>query len=285
MRKLEILEPNSVDEALQMLVELGDDAKILAGGTAVVLMYSQRLIAPTHLISLGQIEDLDYIRHEPGIGLRIGALTTHRTVECSSLVRDKYPIVADTFHQVANVRVRNQATVGGVLAEADYASDPPSVLIALGALVKVAGIDGIRTIPVSDLITGYYETDLRPGEVILEVIIPDLAENYGASYIKYVTRSSEDRPCVGVAAIVEFGKDRVCEELRIVVGAVAEIPQEFSNICSIAKGERITSNVARKIGVDYAGEIDPISDMRGSGWYRKELIQVLVERAILQASG
>ena len=143
MRKLEILEPNSVDEALQMLVELGDDAKILAGGTAVVLMYSQRLIAPTHLISLGQIEDLDYIRHEPGIGLRIGALTTHRTVECSSLVRDKYPIVADTFHQVANVRVRNQATVGGVLAEADYASDPPSVLIALGALVKVAGIDGM----------------------------------------------------------------------------------------------------------------------------------------------
>ena len=242
MRKLEILEPNSVDEALQMLVEFGDDAKILAGGTAVVLMYSQRLIAPTHLISLGQIKDLDYIRHEPGTGLRIGALTTHRTVECSSLVRDKYPIVADTFHQVANVRVRNQATVGGVLAEADYASDPPSVLIALGALVKVAGIDGIRTIPVSDLITGYYETDLRPGEVILEVIIPDLAENYGASYIKYVTRSSEDRPCVGVAAIVEFGKDRVCEELRIVVGAVAEIPQEFPNICSTAKGERITSN-------------------------------------------
>ena len=126
---------------------------------------------------------------------------------------------------------------------------------------------------------------MRPGEVILEVIIPDLAENHGASYIKYVTRSSEDRPCVGVAAIVEFGKDRVCEELRIVVGAVAEIPQEFSNICSIAKGERITSNVARKIGVDYAGEIDPISDMRGSGWYRKELIQVLVARAILQASG
>ena len=285
MRKLEILEPNSVDEALQMLSELGDDAKILAGGTAVVLMYSQRLIAPTHLISLGEIEELDYIRHEPGTGLRIGALTTHRTVECSSLVRDKYPIVADTFHQVANVRVRNQATVGGVLAEADYASDPPSVLIALGALVKVAGIDGMRTIPVADLITGYYETDLRPGEVILEVIIPDLAENHGASYIKYVTRSSEDRPCVGVAAIVEFGKDRVCEELRIVVGAVADIPQEFQDICNAAKGEKITSSVARKIGGDYAGEIDPISDMRGSSWYRKEVIRVLVERAILQASG
>ena len=170
MRKLEIIAPSNVDEALQLLGELGDDAKILAGGTAVVLMYSQRLIAPRYLISLSRIKDLDFVRYESGTGLRLGALTTHRTVEISSLVREKYPVLADAFHKVANIRIRNQATVGGVLAEADYASDPPSVLIGLGARVKIIGTEGMRTIPVADLITGYYETDLGLGEIISEVM-------------------------------------------------------------------------------------------------------------------
>ena len=133
MRELEILEPKTVAEAVRLLAELGDEAKVLGGGTALVLMYTQRLIAPRYLVSLGGIADLDYIHYQPGSGLRLGALTTHRAVERSALVRDKMPILAEVFHRVANIRIRNQATVGGVLAEADYASDPPAVLIGLGA--------------------------------------------------------------------------------------------------------------------------------------------------------
>lgn len=285
MRDLEILEPKTVDDALRLLSEHGDEAKILGGGTALVLMYAQRLIAPRYLISLGRINDLDYIRYEPGDGLRLGALTTHNTVENSALVREKFPIVAEVFHQVANIRIRNQATVGGVLAEADYASDPPSVLIGLGAQARIIGNNGERTVLVEDLIQGFYETTLAPDEIITEVIVPDMSDNTGATYIKHVTRSSEDRPCVGVAAIVQRGANNTCEDLRIVVGAVADTPQTLGEVEALAHNEKLTDSLAREIGRRYAEEIDTLSDMRGSSWYRKQVIEVLVRRAIEEAAG
>ena len=284
MRTLEILEPTAVDEAVRLIHELGDEAKILGGGTAVVLMYAQRLIAPQYLVSLGRIQGLNYIKHEPGVGLRLGALTTHHAVESSPLVRQKFPVVADVFHKVANIRIRNQATVAGVLAEADYASDPPSVLIALNAKVNIVGPNGQRTLPVSELITGFYETALAPDEIITELIVPDIPANSGSTYIKFVTRSSEDRPCVGVAAVVKNNGNH-CADLDVVVGAATGKPQQLPELEALAKEERITESLAREIGQQYAAHIDPLADMRGSDWYRKEVIAVLVRRAILEAAG
>lgn len=285
MRELEILEPKSVDEAVQLLSELGDEAKILGGGTAAVLMYTQRLIAPSYFVSLGQIDGLDYIRYEPGVGLRMGALTTHHAVESSPLVREKFPVLADVFHKVANIRIRNQATVGGVLAEADYASDPPAVLIGLSAQANIVGPNGQRTLPVSELILDFYETALAPDEIITELIVPDMPDNMGATYIKYVTRSSEDRPCVGVAAIVQRRQDHICDDLRVVVGAVASTPQTLRDIELTARDQKLTGSLASDIGRRYAAEIEPLSDIRGSSWYRKQIIEVLVRRAIEQAAG
>lgn len=285
MRELEILEPTSVDEAIQLLTKLGDEAKILGGGTAVVLMYAQRLIAPRYMVSLGRIQDLDYIRYEPGTGLRFGALTTHHTVERSPIVREKCPVLAEVFHRVANIRIRNQATVGGVLAEADYASDPPAVLIGLGAQVNIIGHKGQRTLSVSDLIQGFYETALAPDEIITEVIVPEMPDNTGATYIKYVTRSSEDRPCVGVAAIVQRRQDSICDKLQVVVGAATAAPQKLPEVEALARNQKITSSLAGEIGRGYAKAIEPLSDMRGSSWYRKQVIEVLVRRAIEQAAG
>ena len=284
MRSLEILEPTTVAEAVQLIHELGDEAKVLGGGTAVTLMYTQGLIFPSYLVSLGRIQNLDYIRHEQGVGLRLGALTTHHTVERSALVRQKFPVVADVFHKVANIRIRNQATVAGVLAEADYASDPPSVLIALGAEVSIVGSNGERKLPVSELITGFYETTLAPDEIITELFIPEMPANTEATYSKFVTRSSEDRPCVGVAAVVQQN-GRSCEKLDVVVGAATSKPQKFAEVEALAKGEPITETLAQEIGRRYAANIDPLSDMRGSSWYRKEVIGVLVRRAILEAAG
>ncbi len=285
MRELEILFPKSVDQAVQLLTELGDEAKILGGGTAAVLMYTQRLIAPSYFVSLGQIDDLDYIRYDPGVGLRIGALTTHHAVETSQLVREKYPVLADVFRKVANIRIRNQATVGGVLAEADYASDPPTVLIGLGAQVNISGPNGQRTLPVSELLLDFYETALSPDEIITEVLLPLMPANMGATYIKYVTRSSEDRPCVGVAAMVRWRRDSICDDLRVVVGAVAATPQTLPDIELTARDQKLTGRLAGEIGRRYAAEIEPIADMRGSSWYRKQVIEVLVRRAIEQAAG
>lgn len=284
MQELEILEPKTVDEAVRLMAELGHEAKVLGGGTALVLMYNQRLIAPRHLVSLGQIPDLDYIRYEPGTGLRLGALATHRSVERSPVVREKFPMLADVFHKVANVRIRNQATVGGLLAEADYASDPPSVLVALDAQVGVVGSDGQRTLSLSGFFQGFYQTALAADEIITEVVVPDMPSNTGATYLKFVTRSSEDRPCAGVAALVQE-RDGVCNDLRVVVGAVAPTPQELREVEEIAYGQKLTDSTVREVARRYADRIEPISDMRGSSWYRKQVIEVLVRRAIEQAVG
>jgi carbon-monoxide dehydrogenase medium subunit len=285
VRDLEILEPTSVGEAIRLLADLGDEAKIISGGTAVVLMYSQRLIAPRYLVRLARIAGLNYIRHEPGTGLRLGALTTHHEVESSVLVRERFPILADVFHKVANIRIRNQATVGGVLAEADYASDPPAVLVGLGTQVQIQGPNGQRSLSVEDLIKGFYETTLAPDEIITEIVVPDMQPHTSGQYIKFVTRSSEDRPCVGVAAIVQLRPDNICTSLNVVVGAVSGKPQIINEAQIIAQDQMITESLAREVGRQYAEGIEPLSDMRGSSWYRKQIIEVLVRRAILQAAG
>lgn len=285
MRELEILRPETVDEAAHLLREHGWEAKLIAGGTALVLMYTQGLIRPRYLVSLERVSGLNGIRYEPGTGLRLGALTPHRAVEHSPLVQDRLPVLADVFHKVANVRIRNQATVGGVLAEADYASDPPAVLIGLGAYVNIVGPDGERTLPVADLIQGFYETALAEDEIITEVIVPESSNHTHAAYLKYVSRSSEDRPCVGVAAFLDNGANGTCKELRVVIGAAAGRPQQFPEIEKLAEGRQLSESLLQEIGRNYADAIDPMSDMRGSAWYRKQVIAALIPRAIRMAQG
>jgi carbon-monoxide dehydrogenase medium subunit len=196
------------------------------------------------------------------------------------VVREAVPVLADTFGKVANVRVRHAATVGGVLAEADYASDPPAVLLALDAQVDVQGPGGQRTIPVAQFFTGFYETSLEPGEIVTRVRVPVPEPGTRAVYEKYVTRSSEDRPCLGVIAAVGPGGD-----LRVAVGAVAETPQRFPEIEAMARGraEKLDEQTIRAIADAYAERIEPLSDMRGSAWYRTEMVRVWVRRAIQHA--
>jgi aerobic carbon-monoxide dehydrogenase medium subunit len=282
MPNIDLLQPTSIEEAVSLLFQHRDDCKIIAGGTALVIMLRNHLIAPSRLISLGRLKSLSYIRHEPGVGLRIGALTPIREAEVSSLVRSKNPTLAQTFGEVANVRVRNAATVGGNLSEADYASDPPCVLVAMQARVKASSVRGDREFPVAQLIRDFYETSLEPDEILTELIVPDLTPSTRSAYLKYVSRSSEDRPCVGVASVLEMGVDGVCKGLKVVVGAVAQTPQEIQSAEALGKEQRLTQETIEEIADGYA-EIDPISDLRGSDWYRKQVIRVLVRRAMQQA--
>ncbi|HXV82555.1 MAG TPA: FAD binding domain-containing protein, partial [Candidatus Binatia bacterium] len=239
MPNIELLQPPSLDEAIAYLGAHADETKILSGGTALVIMLKNRLISPVTLLSVGHLMELQSIRHEPGIGLRIGALATIREVEMSALVREKNPALAQTFSKVGNVRVRNAATVGGNLSEADYASDPPCALVALRARVKAKSVRGEREIPVTRLFKGFYETDLAPDEIMTELIVPDPAPGSRSIYLKYISRSSEDRPCVGMAVVVENEPDGSCKNLRLVAGAVAEIPQESDSAEAIARGTRL----------------------------------------------
>ena len=197
--------------------------------------------------------------------LRLGAMATHRAVERSDAVREGWPVLARAFSLVASPRVRNQATVGGVLADADYASDPPAVLTALGARALLRSARGERLVGMDELIRGHYETCIADDELLVEVRVPPCPER--AVYRKFRSRSSEDRPCVAVAAV------RGEAGLRVVVGAVAGRPQELPEVCA-------SGAAPAELGSRYAEAIEPMSDSRGSAAYRRRVIAVEVRRAL-----
>jgi carbon-monoxide dehydrogenase medium subunit len=258
-------------ELLRLRADLGEDATLVAGGTFLGVLMNNGILAPSAMISLAHVEGLEGV-HRDGDALRIGAMVTHRRMENDPLVRELCPMIAKTFSLVANPRVRNWATIGGVLADADYASDPPSALVALGASVVLESVSGQRTVSVDELIEDVYQTVIEPDEVLTEVIVP--IPYQAACYRKFRTRSHEDRPCVAVAAV------RAAGELRVAVGAVAGRPQMFPEICSIARGGEIHAGAAREIGLAYSEKIEPIADARGSAEYRRRVIAVEVRRAI-----
>lgn len=281
-RPLAFYQPTTLDEAIRLLAELGEEAKVVAGGTALTIMLRQRLIDPSALVSIGRLPNLDRIEVVGG-ELVLGALVTHRAVELSPLVRAQLPVLARTFGVVANVRVRNAATVGGVLAESDYASDPPALFRALDAVVEASGPNGVRSIPIADFFVAFYETALRPDELVTGVRVPLLAPTARAVYEKFVTRSSEDRPCIGVAAVVDLGPDGSCRDLRVAVGAAAETPQRFPDLEAQLHGQKLSEGVIRDLADAYADRIETLDDMRGSSWYRTQMVRVWVRRAIEHA--
>jgi carbon-monoxide dehydrogenase medium subunit len=258
------LAPESLPEALELRAEHGGDATVLAGGTFVGILMNQGLLQPQTLLSLGRVHKLDHVEVVDG-ELRLGAMATHRAVERSAAVQAGWPVLARAFSLVASPRVRNQATVGGVLADADYASDPPAVLTALGARVLLRSASGERSVAIDELIRGHYETCIAGDELLVEVRVPPCPER--AVYRKFRSRSSEDRPCVAVAAARGEGAPRV------VVGAVAGRPQEFPELCA-------DGGSPAEIGAAYGERIDPISDARGGAGYRRRVIAVEVRRAL-----
>jgi aerobic carbon-monoxide dehydrogenase medium subunit len=274
----EFLQPETLPEALSLLGEHGDDAKVLAGGTAVVLMLHQQLIAPPVVLSLGRLPDLDYIRLEAD-HLHIGPLALLRDVERSVEVRKLVPLLADACREVGNVRVRNQATLGGNLAEADYASDPPAALLALDARVRLESAHQSRVVRVADFFRGFYETALAADELITDIIVPLPAAGGRMSYTKYKSRSSEDRPCVGVAVLAQMQSELV-SRLAVAIGAACEVPSRIAAVEALADGKRLTDELIKEIAAGYAENVETLDDMRGSAWYRTEMIRMHIARAL-----
>jgi carbon-monoxide dehydrogenase medium subunit len=277
------LRPQELSETLQALAQYGGEAKLLAGGTALVIMLGQKLLAPQVLIDLGGLPGLSYARVGAD-GHRLGAMVRLREVERLDSVRQAFPGLASACHEVGNVRVRNQATLGGNLAEADYASDPPAMLLALNAQVSLHSLNGERLVPLSEFFLGFYTTATREDELITEILIPPLPEGARSVYLKYKSRSSEDRPCVGVAAVGIFSGE-VCQELRLAVGAACELPSRLAEFESLASGERLSDELVAEIAEGYMQKIETLDDLRGSAWYRKQMIRVFVKRALEEVRG
>ena len=243
---------------------------MLAGGTFLGILMNQGFIRPEALLSLGGVAGIDRIEVVDG-ELRLGAMATHRAVERAPETAP-WPVLRRAFSLVASPRVRNQATVGGVLADADYASDPPAMFAALGARALLRSPGAEREVAMDELILGHYETCIAPDELLVEVRVPAAPER--AVYRKFRARSAEDRPCVAVAAARGGGT------LRVVVGAVAGTPQAFPDVCALARSGPLERELATEIARRYAERIEPIADARGSAAYRRRVVAVEVRRAL-----
>lgn len=274
--------PGSVEEALDLLARLGDDGLVVAGSTAVPVLVRNGLVRPTDLVSITRIPGMRDIAVAPD-DVALGALVTHRRVELDPAIREALPVLAATFARVANVRVRNAATVGGVVAEADYASDPPTTLVGLGATVRVRGADGEREVAAADFFRGFYESALNPGELVTGVRVPRPPAGTSATYVRYVTRSTEDRPLVAVFASCRRADDGTFADVRVAVGAACEVPARHADLERAASGTDLGDDVIRALADGYAARVDALDDLRGSAWYRTEMVGVWVRRALTAA--
>lgn len=277
IRSFDLLQPQSLAEASDLLVKHGDDARPIAGGTTLVILMKQRAVYYPCLVDLQSIPGLDGISEERD-GIRIGALATHRAVERSPVVRNSMPVVAEAFGKIGNVRVRQTASVGGNLAHADYRLDPPPALLALEAEVSIFGPKGSRAIPLRDFFRGMYETALEPGEILVDVKIPFMPEGSKAVYLKYSALSANDWPCLGVAALLAKDNGR-CRELRLALGGVAMTPVLIRGL-EFARGLNLSDAVVDEVLGKVDGQISPFSDLRGSEWYKRQMVRVFVKRAI-----
>ena len=275
--------PRTIDEVLALLNEHGDDARVIAGGTALVTMLRQRLVLPGCLVSLREVAGLGGIEAAHG-GIRLGALVTHRDAEVSPLLAERLPVLAETFRRVATVRIRHMATVGGALAHADPNQDPPVTLMALDASVEIRRAGGRREMPLSAFFRDYYETALEPGELVTAVTVPPPPPASGAAYIKFLPRSADDYATVAVAATVtlEAGGER-CREARIALGSVAPTPLRAPAAEALLRGVQLDERFFRAAGEAAQGVVNPLTDHRGSAGYKREMTAVMVRRALGQA--
>jgi carbon-monoxide dehydrogenase medium subunit len=285
MTPFEYRTPKSLKEVHANLKEFGSDAKLVAGGTALIIMMKQRLVRPSCLISLRSVRGLNGIELQNG-GLRIGGLATHRQVESSALVRRRLPMLAETYHHVATLRVRNMATVGGGLAHADPNQDPPPSLIALGATLKATSANGSRVVPMDDFFKDYYETVLNPDEIITEVMVPRLLPNTGAAYIKFLPRTADDYATVSAAAVLTLDKTKkTIADVRIALGSVGVTPIRATAAEAVLRGQPLKTEAFAEAGEKAKEAVDPISDFRGSAGYKKDMAAVFVRRALERALG
>lgn len=284
MREFDYLEPASVDEASRMLADLGDEARVIAGGTALMLGMRQRMLAPTHLVSLAKIEQMRGISFDPSSGLRIGALARHSDVARSPLVRQHMPVLASMAERVANPQVRNQGTFGGNLCYADPSTDPPGCLMALDAKVVLGSARGERVLSIEEFLVDYYVTALEPDEVVVEIRVPALSANTDGVYSRFLRTAAEHRPLASVALVARH-EGAQCRQARVAVGASTPIPMRLARAEAFLEGRVVTPEVAAEVADMVAEDITPVSDLRGSAEFRREMVRAVARRTVCELFG
>jgi aerobic carbon-monoxide dehydrogenase medium subunit len=276
------LEPSTLDEALALLAQHGDNAKLIAGGTGLVNLMKQRLVRPTFVIGLRALKPLTSVVENGG--LRIGALATLQSLTTSDSVRRGAPLLAEACSHVATVRVRSMATLGGAMAHADPNLDTPPALIALDAQVVARSQRGERRIPVDQLFTGYYETVLEPDEIVIEITIPAQPDRSGAAFLKFLPATQDDYATVSVAARISLAASGTIAEARVALGAAAMVPVRATAVETALAGKAADEKTFRDAAPLVLDAIDPIADFRGSAEYKRKMAIVHVRRALAGAT-
>ena len=275
----EYLRPKTIPEAIQMLQQHGDNAKILSGGQSLIPMMKLRLARPGILIDINRIAGLSYIQEEAGY-LKIGGLTREAELEGSPLVRSKYAILADTTHVIADPQVRNLATVGGNLAHGDPANDHPATMIALGAQVVANGPKGERVIPIEQFFVSLFTTTLEPDEILTEIRVPIPPARSGGAYQK-LERKVGDFATAAVAVQLTLDGQGLCQRVGIGLTNVGATPIKARKAEASLQGKKLDDEAIAQTAQLAADEAEPSADLRGPAEYKKGLVKELTKRALL----
>lgn len=280
-QSFEYCRPRTLPEAVALLEQHGDAAKILSGGQSLIPMMKVRLARPEYLIDINQIEGLQYIREEEGY-LKIGGLTREADLETSDLIRTKYPIVLDTASMIADPQVRNLATIGGNLAHGDPANDHPATMLALGAEIIAVGPRGERKIPIKDFFLSVFTTALEHGDILTEIRIPMPRARSGGAYFK-LERKVGDFATVGVAAQITVDPDGICQEAGIGLTNVGATPLKADRAEDFLRGKTLDEANIKQAGQLAAQVAQPSSDLRGPAEYKISMVKELTKRALTRA--
>jgi len=279
--QFEYFDPGTLDEALGLLREHGDDAKVLAGGQSLVPIMNFRLARPKVIVDVNKVPGLDYIREADGM-IHIGALTRQRSVETSALVKAKCPLLYDATYWVGHLAIRTRGTVGGTIAHADPAAEYPCVLTALGGQVVVKGQGGEKVVKPEDFFVTFLTTSLQPTEMVTEVRFPKIPPEAGWHFMEF-SRRHGDFAIVGVAAMVQLDKQGKCTDARIALCGVGGSPFKARTAESMLKGTQLTDKVIQAAAEKVGEEVEPEGDLHGSAEYRKHLAKVLTGRTLKKA--
>lgn len=273
--------PTSLSEALTLLGQHGDEAKVLAGGQSLLPALKLRLSSVGHLVDLGRINDLSYIKEDKG-SLCIGACATHYEVESSALLKQKCSLLAECAANIGDVQVRNRGTIGGSLAHADPAADYPAAILALDAEIQVVSATGSRVLKAEDFFVDMLTTALEPGEIVTEVRIAPCAAKTGSVYLK-VPQPASGFAVVGVAAVVTLDAKGNCATVRVgVTGAAAKGFRAKATEAALV-GKTPDANAIAQAATKAADGVDTLGDIFASAEYRAHLVQVYAKRALAKA--
>jgi carbon-monoxide dehydrogenase medium subunit len=282
MRRFEYFEPATLDEAVGLLDRYRGKASVLAGGTDLFVEIKESIRAPDYVIDIKRIPGMDQFSFDPRAGLRIGALVTTRDLEISPMVQQHYPGLVQSLRELGSIQVRNRATLAGNICRASPSADTLPPLIVDGASLRLHGQKGERSVLMEEFFTGPGKTVLGPTELLTEILVPAPPRHTGKHYIKHGRRKAMELATVGVAVCLTLD-GKTCRDIRIGLGAVAPTPIRAREAEALLRGRVLTDSLVQSASETAVRESKPISNVRGSAEYRKEMVRVLTRRAIEEA--